>query len=380
MKTTLIILNILALIVLLLSCAAVYIDPNWFWQLSFVGFAFPVVLVVNVLFLFIWIIWRQRFGLIPLIAIALTWKFIHSTFAFNFFQDHGPSGPPFRGLGAGSIKLMTWNVKIFDLYNWSHNTETRHKMMELIKKEKPDVLCMQEFYTNNRDFHNVEFIRDTLGYKYFYFPPAVEITQGPRNQMQKLLWHGGSVNHEWGVATFSKFPILDTGIVDFGKTLSNGCIYTDISMNDKTVRVYNVHFQSIHLGTEDYAALDSLEETKTTSWTGVKGIMRKMKSAYTKRAIQADDVARSMNDDPGAKIICGDFNDVPVSYTYNTVSKNMQDAFIEKSSGFGATFANKFSIFRIDYTLFDPSIKINSYKTLHRELSDHYPVVVSFSL
>jgi endonuclease/exonuclease/phosphatase family metal-dependent hydrolase len=108
--------------------------------------------------------------------------------------------------------------------------------------------------------------------------------------------------------------------------------------------------------------------------------MRKMKRAYAKRSEQAIAVAEHLHEFSGKKILCGDFNDVPVSYTYSTAKDNLHDAFVEKSKGFGATFANKFSIFRIDYTLFDEKIKINSYRTIHKELSDHYPVVVTFSL
>lgn len=105
-----------------------------------------------------------------------------------------------------------------------------------------------------------------------------------------------------------------------------------------------------------------------------------MKRAYSKRSEQAIAVAEHLEEFKGRKILCGDFNDVPVSYTYSTAKNNLRDAFIENSNGFGATFANKLSIFRIDYTLFDERIKINSYKTIRKELSDHYPVAVTFSL
>lgn len=369
-KGFLIFLNTLALTALLLSCLAAYIEPRQYWQLSFIGFAFPVVLVVNFLFLLGWGIAWNRFAFVPLIAIALCRGFIQHSFAFNFNTEN-------KGHG---IKLMTWNVKAFDLYNWSHNTETRSDMMALIKKENPDILCLQEFYTNNQIFHNIEYIRDTLGYKYCYFPPAVELLKYPHSKLQKTLWRSGPLDQRWGVATFSKFPIVDTGKVDFGKTLSNACIYTNLNIHGNAIRLYNVHFQSIHLGNEDYAAIDELEEKKETTWASLKSIMHKMKLAYTRRSIQANAVAKSMQGFEGKKIVCGDFNDVPVSYTYHTVSQNLQDAFVEKGTGFGTTFSNKLSFFRIDYTLFDPAMQINSYRVVHKELSDHYPVIVTFGL
>ena len=363
-------LNILALAVLLASCMATYIEPTKYWQLTFIGFAFPIVLVVNVFFLLLWILKRDAFGLISLVAIVLTWKFIYSTFAVNFNEVNKEAG----------IKVMSWNVKNFDLYNWSKNTETRGQMMELIKKEKADVLCLQEFYTNNQFFHNLEYLRDSLGYPYVYFFPSVDLHKFPKSKLQSTLWKKGELHQIWGVATFSKFPIVDTGKIDFKNSLANDCIYTDIDFNGKKARLYNVHFQSIHLGYDDYATIDSLEENQTTRWDPLKKIMRKMKRAYAKRSIQTNAVAESMNEYQGQKILCGDFNDVPVSYTYSTAKGNLQDAFVEKGKGFGTTYANKLSFFRIDYTLFDADIKINSCKTIRRELSDHYPVISTFSL
>jgi endonuclease/exonuclease/phosphatase family metal-dependent hydrolase len=362
-------LNVLALVVLLLSCLAEYIEPAKFWQLSFIGFAFPVVLIINVFFLILWILKRDAFGLISLVGIVLTWNFIQSTFALNFREVYKEEG----------IKLMTWNVKNFDLYNWTQNEKTREQMMALIRQENPDVLCMQEFYSNNQLFKNIEFVSDSLGYKYFYFPPSIELNKLPKTKLQKTLWQEGLLNQQWGVATFSKFPITDTGRIDFNNSFANNCIYTDLDIHGRYVRLYNVHFQSMHLGYDDYATLDSLEDNKTASWKSMKSIFRKVKRAFTKRSEQANAVAERIREFDGTQILCGDFNDVPVSYTYNTAIGSLQDAFVKKSKGFGATFANKLSIFRIDYALFDETIKINSLKTIRKRLSDHYPVVTTFS-
>ena len=369
-KGIFIVLNIIALALLALSCLAVYIEPGQYWQLSFIGFAFPFVLILNVLFLLGWTLAWQRLAFVPLIAIALTWKFIAVTFGFNYTTENKEHG----------VRIMSWNVKAFDLYNWSHNHEARNAMMGLIKKTNPDVLCLQEFYSNSEVFHNIAFIRDTLGYQYCYFPPAIQISKPALSKRQKLEWHDHPLIQQWGVATFSKFAMTDTGKVDFGPTLSNACIYTDLNMHGKTVRLYNVHFQSIHLGYEDYAILDELEDSQKTQWKGLKAIAQKMKLAYDRRSVQANTVAQSLQNYSGNKIVCGDFNDVPVSYTYHQVKDNLQDAFVEKGKGFSPTFSNKFSIFRIDYTLLDPSFKINSYRVIKKELSDHYPVIVTFDL
>lgn len=362
-------LNILALVVLLLSCMAVYIDPNTFWQLSFIGFAFPIVLIINVFFLLLWIVKRSKFVFIPLAAIVLSWNFILSVFTISFSDSKATAG----------FKVMTWNVKNFDLYNWNKNEETREKMMAVIEAEAPDVICMQEFYSNNQLFNNIAYIRDTLGYKYCYFPPALQLQKQPKSKLQKTLWRKGPLVQQWGVATFSKYPIVDSVHIDFDNALTNNCIYTDIQIDKEVLRLYNVHFQSIHLGYNDYAAIDELEENQQGTWRDIKGIMRKMKRAYTHRAQQVKMVRQSLDDYKGHKMVCGDFNDVPVSYAYNTVRADMDDAFVEKGRGFGATFVNRVSIFRIDHVFVSPEIKTITYKTVKEPLSDHYPVCATFS-
>ena len=191
-------LNILALAVLLASCMATYIEPTKYWQLTFIGFAFPIVLVVNVFFLLLWILKRDAFGLISLVAIVLTWKFIYSTFAVNFNEVNKEAG----------IKVMSWNVKNFDLYNWSKNTETRGQMMALIKKEKADVLCLQEFYTNNQLFHNLEYLRDSLGYPYVYFFPSVDLHKFPKSKLQSTLWKRESCIKYGGLLRFQNSRLL----------------------------------------------------------------------------------------------------------------------------------------------------------------------------
>lgn len=145
------------------------------------------------------------------------------------------------------------------------------------------------------------------------------------------------------------------------------------------MRVYNVHFQSIYLGYEDYAVIDSLEGNQRASWKSMRNILRKIKRAFAKRSWQANALAEHIAEYKGKQILCGDFNDVPVSYTYRKAGGTLTDAYVEKGFGFGTTFANRLSIFRIDYTLLDERLKINSCKIIRKNLSDHYPVITTFS-
>ena len=268
---------------------------------------------------------------------------------------------------------MSYNVKNFDLYNWSGNKETRHKIMKLIQHENPDIICFQEYYSDDETFRNTEYICDSLGYKYHYMRTTYDKWYKNTEQMK---WH----HLQWGLAVFSRYAIVDTGMVSFGNVSGNQCMYTDLSIQGKLLRIYNAHLQSIHLGYDDYDTIEELNENQSTSWSRLRKILQKMKLATVKRSAQAEIMHDDIIKYGGKKIVCGDFNDAPVSYTYQTIISGLQDAFVQKGRGFGKSFATKLGIFRIDYVLPDTSIHVNSCRTIRRELSDHYPVVVTVEL
>jgi len=73
-------------------------------------------------------------------------------------------------------------------------------------------------------------------------------------------------------------------------------------------------------------------------------------------------------------IVMGDFNDTPMSYSVNLVSKGLHNAFKERGAGWGVTHYEIFPIFQIDYILASPNFDILSYHIVKRKLSDHYPI------
>ncbi len=355
-------INVCVLIALFLACMSCYVSPAKAWPLSFLGLAFPVIAILSLAFLILWAIWRRRIFWVDLLALMLCLPFIRTICAFHFSPAQ-----------ARGIKLMSYNVRNFDLYNWSGNKKTRAKIMGLIGKENPDIICFQEFYTDDDGFYNVEYLRDSLGYKYHYLHTTYDKWYKNTSEMK---WH----HLQWGLAIFSRYQIIDTGAVRFDEQGGNQCAYADLDIHGKTLRVYNNHLQSIHLGYDDYDTIEELSENQNTNWYRIRNILRKMKHAFAKRAEQARLVHGHVSTYQGQKIVCGDFNDSPVSYTYHTISSGLNDAFIMQGKGFGQSFDTNLGLFRIDFVLPDPSINVNSYRSIHKSLSDHYPVVVTLDL
>jgi endonuclease/exonuclease/phosphatase family metal-dependent hydrolase len=360
-KGTLAVLNAFCVLMLFLSASAAYINPNVMWQFSFLGMLFPILIIVNLLFAFMWIVKLKWFALVPMLSMILCYKFIILSFGLNFG----------KGIEKGA-KILSWNVRNFDLYNWNKNRETRTAMMQVIADEKPDILCLQEYYTDNGIImDNDSYLSDTLGFRYHHFKPTATITKPYKKT---------TIKQKWGVAIFSKFPIIETGRIDFKNSKSNDCIYADLLLGGDTVRVYNMHLQSIHLGYDDYNILQDMEEYQKPKWFEMRKILAKIKRGMLRRSGQAEQVAEHVTAAGKTSIISGDFNDTPISYTYHVLASDMNDAFAQKGFGMGKTFINRLYQFRIDYLLASSNVQFNSYKTINKSLSDHYALSATFSM
>ncbi|MCB9257224.1 MAG: endonuclease/exonuclease/phosphatase family protein [Chitinophagales bacterium] len=348
-------MNLLFSISLVLVHYSASINPLKFWPTAFLGLIYPLLLIIVVFFLFIQVFSKtKKLALIPLLALIVTWTSNKANFSI--------SGSSAR---LEQISIMTWNVKNFDLYNWSGNEDTRNKILTLLEENKPNILCLQEFYTEDKGkFTNLKDIKKQLDYQHVYFAKT----------------YSSDENSHWGLVIFSDYRILNTGKLTFVEgTRLNSCIYTDIEIDaSNTFRLYNVHLQSNQFAQEDYDFIQNFSDSQDGK--SMEKIISKLKKGYINRAKQSQQVLESINSSPYPSIICGDFNDTPVSYAYRTLSENKKDAFIEKGLGFGKTYVNPSPFLRIDYLLFDTTFTINSYKRLSEELSDHYPILVKFSI
>ena len=352
--------NCLAVICLLLSYLASFVSPESIWWLAIIGLAYPVNLIINLLFGVYWLITKnKRLSLLSIITIIIGINIFFGFVQYNFSTKLPDKAKENHRI----VKVMSYNVRLFDLYNWSHNFETRAKMFNLITEEAPDICCFQEFFSSDRgEFHNADTLPQFMKANNMH----VEYTINLRK------------SDHWGIGTFSKYPIVNKGKFDFGGKFSNNtCIYSDIKINEDTIRVYNIHLQSINFLKKDYSFMDSLMvKDKDEEIKGTKRILRLLKAAYTKRATQTDMVAEHIKNSPYPVIVCGDFNDSPSSYSYHVLSNNLNDAFRETGRGFGQTFCGESSVpsFRIDYILHDKKFKAYEFMTIHKQLSDHYPI------
>jgi len=365
-----IILNGIAVLLFLLACANSFLYPGKWWIISLLGLIFPLLLLaLTCLFLF-GLLFRscRRWSLISLAALLLGWPNIHAFFAFHWGKAFDPEKPPH------SLRVLTWNVRSWDEFITKKAGASGHrdKMLEFIGEQHADVLCFQEFFESHDPAQlpsNIPYIQTKLHYPYYYF------------SRDSRRWDGA---YEAGVIIFSRYPIRDTFMLRYphpdGIRSTESLISADIDVEGARVRIYTTHLQSVLFRSKDLHDLQIIRNVDDSILQASKSIIRKLRYAYRGRGDQAEQVRAALDKSPYPAIICGDFNDVPNSYTYFTVRGGWQDAFTRKSFGIGRTYVHLSPTLRIDYILADPRLPVLQSRKVSLPYSDHNPVMADLQI
>ena len=347
---------------LILSILSPNLSPEKIWIPAFLGLAYPYILLVNFIFLLGWIILKRRELIISLLAIVLGWGTFTDYLGLRPFRlakkSQFASQVREQRNADHQVKIMSYNVHLFDASDWKEKPSTRADILAFVRDQNPDIFCIQEFYSSNLDgFREKAVYRklDRLPYRHIGYS-NLDRSSG------------------YGVATFSFYPIIQSGRVPLqGASI---CIFSDLLINRDTFRVYNCHLQSVKLDSEQYQILDSLKfRYDDQQMAEIMDISYRLRYAFIKRAAQADIIAEHISGCPHPVIVCGDFNDTPVSYTYRKIKKGMKDAFSESGFGLGRTYNGEFPSFRIDYILHSGSIEALFFSRERITYSDHFPIV-----
>lgn len=330
-------------------CVAIYfmvgLEPSLFWMFSISSLFIPVVFLINILLILFWLIFNWKNVWLPIVTILLGWNSLWLMVSLGETSDANKCRKD-------PVSIMSYNV-----YGLKQLKDTSSTMMEMkknkfisfIRQYDPDILCVQE-----DNFFADEIINNAGIYPYFHY----------------LIQHGAAI--------YSKFPIMDKGLVDFGKR-TNSCLWVDILMQGKTVRVYSLHLQSNQITKEVAAITKDQEEEKDETIGTIRKMLRKYKNSAIIRSKQALLVSKDAVASNKPCIIAGDFNDTPFSHCYKVLAQDRNDSFLECGSGLGTTYAGALPGLRIDYVLGDlKEIIFCSHKVLHTPYSDHHPVLAKF--
>lgn len=351
------------LALLLCCCLAIpVISPDKFWFMGILGLATPYITIANILCAIFWLFsgkWQRSF--ISLFALLITWKIFSVGFAF------GNKNINLAIDTSKSLKVLSYNVRLMDLYKWTGKKDTRKNILDFISDRQPDILCLQEFFSSgdSNGIRNVQDIAQQCNLPYFVENKNFTTKRG-----------------FFGDVIFSKYPIIADKRVPLNEQNTKGFHFAEINYKGKTVRVFNLHLQSIKFSNAEKDFINDAENGKQSgNLSQGKIIVQKLKISSAKRGIQAEKVHQYIEESKLPTIVCGDFNDIPSTYTYFKVRGQLGDAFLEKGRGLGTTFNGLSPVLRIDNILFSStSLKTTNFEIHKKEFSDHYAVEADFQV
>jgi len=329
-----------------------HISPNTIPYLSFLGLAYPVLIWTLAGFSFLWLFTRFKYFLFNVLIFLI---------GFNHFSDFYSFNNSTSIHSGNALKILSYNVKIFNAYGKKNKFKTRDNILNFIKKEDADIYCFQEFY--HQQSPSKFKTRDTM------------LTVLKTKNYHERYTHEMTGKQFFGLATFTSYPILNKGRVAFQNDKKNYCIYTDILKETDTIRIFNAHIGSIRLSGDDLTVFENIKnESIDKKEKQIKGIVGRLKIAFEKRAIQIEKIMFEVKNSPYPTILCGDFNDTPVSYCYKQITNQLKDAFIETANGTGKTYIGKIPSNRIDYIFHSETLIPYEFKVHNVDFSDHKPI------
>jgi endonuclease/exonuclease/phosphatase family metal-dependent hydrolase len=363
------VITLLSAVWLTCCTAASFISPQRIKYLALFSLTAPYALLANVLLVLLLLLFARRKWkvVIPLLALGISYRLIPVVFGLHPFakQDMIP--------GAGKLKVMSWNVHGMGIFDRPAYRSTSDKIMDQIKGEGADILCLCEFYTvyNNALKPYTTRLMQECGYKEYRF--RYDNTLGTKIYL--------------GVAIFSKYPLSDFHSYALHTrgdkqvdVLLNQC---DVSLpNGQTLRLFATHLQSFLLSDHEKVYLEEVSRRDSgIEADRSRSFIRRFGEAYVKRSVQADSLAMIVAQSPYPAILCGDFNDLPGSYTYERVRGRLHDPFTERGFGLGHTYNMLSRTLRIDYIFYDASaFHLIGFKSPVTKLSDHNPIIANFEL
>jgi endonuclease/exonuclease/phosphatase family metal-dependent hydrolase len=360
-----IVINIIAAILFLLGCYGYFFNPQYFWPIGFLTLTAFYFLLVLVAFIFFWLFIKPVRSLISIIAILLAFNPLSNIIPYHLSHSFNKPKPE------NALRIMTWNVAQFNVMENKQHPEIKSQMLNTINEYQPDIACFQEMVAEDstvKDHGHVDAFLETLNFKnYFYAYNSKEDFWGYAH---------------FGIIIFSKFPIINKQTISFYPNDYNSIFqYADIVKGDDTFRVFNIHLQSLRFSKDNLKYIDKpTVENENAAIKESKSIISKFKKGFLKREIQADRIRAEMDKSPYPVIVTGDFNDVPNSYAYYTVGKDLKNAFVEKGSGLGRTFSGISPVLRIDNIFVDKKMNVLQFNRVKKKLSDHFPIIADVEM
>ncbi len=339
--------NVATILVMLLVGNSDHFDPAIHPNIAMLGLGFPLLVFINLAFLVFWLFFKPRKAIIPIVGFILCYQPIRIFFPLNVNRE----------IPKDAIKVISYNVYHI---RYEEYKDTINPILQYLLQQEADIICMQEA---------------GYGEKLRHYTDSVLSPQFPYHETLSTKANVCEV-----LAIYSRYPVIGKEIIEYGSSSNISGAFHLLIGNDSVI-VINNHLQSIGYTNADKDAFSQMVNGTITEHQYAeeesKIIVDKFKEAAKKRGPQADSVANYIDRNEGKSIIlCGDFNDSPISYTRRTLSQKLVDCFVESGNGMGISYHEKNFYVHIDYIMCSKDwVPYQCHVDDNIAISDHYPVI-----
>ncbi|WP_126546669.1 endonuclease/exonuclease/phosphatase family protein [Hymenobacter amundsenii] len=353
----------------LVAIACAQVPAYTFWPAIFGALTLPIALLLNLLAAGYWLLRRWPVALLPLGLAVLTWPHFQRGLALHPLRlstatETAAAGPV--------VKVLSANVRIFNVYPQLRNEglQSSREMVRWLAENPADVLCLQEFYNEPAGTRSGD---GTV----FRTMDKIGKQAGRESFLSKTLTN--SMGAEFGMAIFSRFPIVNRGTIGFGKLTQNHGMWADLRLpSHDTIRVYSFHLQSMSMEEKDI--VDSYSSKTGLRRKGL-GLLRRFKRGAMLRHWQVDTLVNRFARCRYPILLCADLNDVPYSYSYDQLANHFQNAWTSVGNGVGTTYNGRIPFLRIDNQFAGPRWQVNDFWVNYEiPYSDHFPTTATYQL
>ncbi len=350
--------NVLTALLFIAGASVRFFSPVSWWFLGLATLILPYLLLLLLFFIVFWLFTKPFWICLSLFTLIIFWTTVRNVFPLHFSNSFEIKK------NNNALRVMSWNVEQFNIQHYKDKPWIKQQMLDLINYYDPDIACFQEVVAGEKK----------KGIN--YFPDIINKLKFKDYFYSYALKDDFDSYHHFGILIFSKLPIIKKqAFINNPNNYNSSFQYIDVLKETDTIRVFNIHLQSLKFSKENLSYLDKAGLKSDSNFTESKSIISKIKTGFIKRSVQADFIEDEITHSPYPVIVCGDFNDVPGSYAYATIRQGLQDAFVEKGAGISRTFSSISPTLRIDNIFADKKFTVTQFTRVKKLLSDHFPIV-----